>query len=427
MDFVSLKKIYINSEKWFLKNVINIDVLIELLIISVAIACSFLASTYLTQGFRKLIGSDKRKKLKRFNYLSTKNTFIIIVLIIILFVSSSISQFFKFNSYLQETSVTLLTAWLAISFLSVALEKSSWTQAIAFMIWSLVALSVTGLLDPTLTLLKEASFTVGSRKISAFMVIQGFFIFIILYWFVNFLSKFIEKKLTKTRHFTPAQKILIAKAVKLILITLAVIVGLDFVGLNLTALAFLGGAIAFGVGFGLQKIFSNLISGFILLLDRSIKPGDVISVAGTYGTVQNLDARYVAVVTRDGRKHLIPNETLISEQVENWSFRDNKVRIRIDIGVSYDSDIEKVMEILTSIAQKHPRVLTEPAPFCIIKGFGDYSIDLELRAWIEDPENGLGRPKSEIYLSIWKEFKKEKIEIPFPQSEITLNSSIKKT
>lgn len=420
MDFRFLTNFYKTSERWVVKNVFNLEVLIEILILMSAILASYFLSKFLTDLFRKKIERDKREKLKRFNQLSTKSTFFIIVLILILLLTSGISFFLKINSYLQETSMTLLIAWLAISFISVTLEKTAWTKVIAVMIWLVVALSITGLLDPTLSFLKETKFTFGSRKITAYMLIQGFFVFIILYWAVNYLSKLVETRLLKVRHFTPAQKILISKTLKLFLITVAVIVGLDFIGLNLTTLAFLGGAIAFGVGFGLQKIFSNLICGFILLVDRSIKPGDVISVAGTYGTVQNLDARYVAVVTRDGRKHLIPNETLISEQVENWSFRDHKVRIRIGIGVGYDSDIEKVIEIVENIAKQHPRVLPSPAPVCLLKGFGDYSIDLELRIWIEDPENGFGRPKSEIYLAIWKEFKKHDIEIPFPKSEVTL-------
>jgi small-conductance mechanosensitive channel len=175
------------------------------------------------------------------------------------------------------------------------------------------------------------------------------------------------------------------------------------------------GALGLGIGFGLQKVFANLVSGFIILADKSIKPGDVIQVGDTYGWIKFLGSRYVSVVTRDGTEHLIPNENLVTGQVINWSYSNNLVRLRVPIGISYESDLQKAMQLMLEASATTKRVLQEPKPSCLLVGFGDSAVNFELRVWIGDPENGLGTIKSDLLLGVWQRFREQGIVFPYPQ------------
>ena len=210
-------------------------------------------------------------------------------------------------------------------------------------------------------------------------------------------------------------QVLLSKAVTITLATLVVLVVISSFGIDLTTFAVVGGAVGVGIGFGLQKVVSNLVSGFVLLLDRSIKPGDVIAIDGTYGQIGEMGARYVSIVTRDGAEYLVPNEDLITSRVVNWSFSSTFLRVKIGVGVSYGSDIHKVMEFMVAAARDHDRVLDDPQPVCQLMNFGDSSIDMELRIWIRDPENGIANVSSAVRVAIWDAFKANGIEIPFPQ------------
>tara|TARA_R110002094_G_scaffold16436_4_gene27975 strand:- start:2187 stop:2795 length:609 start_codon:yes stop_codon:yes gene_type:complete len=194
-------------------------------------------------------------------------------------------------------------------------------------------------------------------------------------------------------------------------------------GIDLTALAVFGGAIGVGLGFGLQKVVSNFISGVILLLDKSIKPGDVIEISDTYGRINKLAARYTSVISRDGREHLVPNEDIITQTVINWTFSDQKVRRHLPVNVSYNCDIEVAMQLMMDAATESPRVIKNPEPRVLIKGFGDNGIDLELRMWIRDSENGVSNIASEVYLAIWHKFNAEGVEFPYPQRDIHIVSN----
>jgi small-conductance mechanosensitive channel len=190
----------------------------------------------------------------------------------------------------------------------------------------------------------------------------------------------------------------------------------------LTALAVFTGAVGVGIGLGLQKVVSNLISGVILLLDRSIKPGDVIEINGTYGWITSLNARYVSLATRDGKELLIPNEDLITERVTNWSYSNNLIRQSLHIGVSYDSDVPGAMCLAVEAAGTVSRILELPRPTCLLKEFGDSAVNLELRFWIQDPANGTANVRSEVMLRIWDLFREHGIEFPFPQRDLTLRN-----
>ncbi len=263
------------------------------------------------------------------------------------------------------------------------------------------------------------SFYWHGSHISFLTLGKAIFWLAILFWATLLLSSIFEKSINKISGLTPAVKILINKIIKIALLIFSVLIGLNLVGLDLTIFTVFSGAFGLGVGFGLQKIISNFISGIILLSDKSIKPGDVIGIGNTYGWVNALGARYVSVITRDGKEHLIPNELMITEKVENWSFTDNDVRLRIPMRISYEADLHKALSLILEVAYHIPRILNHPEPKCLVKAWGDYAIDLELRVWIDDPANGMGSVQSEVLLKVLDKFKEHGIKIPYPRYDIT--------
>ena len=327
-------------------------------------------------------------------------------------------------SHLIEVVVSLLTAWVIIRLASTMIRNATWSRAIAIAAWTIAALNITGLLDPTTNVLDTMALHFGEVRISILGVIKAIIALSVLLWLAGALSRLMERRLSAMPGVTPSAGVLFGKLFRVVLFTIAVVVALESVGIDLTAFAVFSGAVGLGIGFGLQKVFSNLISGVILLLDRSVKPGDVIAIGETYGWINSLSARYVSVITRDGIEHLIPNEELISQRVENWSFSNRLVRLRIAIGISYEADVHKAVELTVEAASEVDRILPEPAPVCHLVGFGDNSIDMELRVWINDPRNGLTNVKSSVLLGIWEKFGDNGIAFPFPQRDLHIKSSV---
>lgn len=321
-------------------------------------------------------------------------------------------------SHIISAICSLLVAWIVINVVTSLAENKIWARLVAFCAWTVAALNILGLLTPTLVFLEDLSFSLGETRVSMLGVAKALVAGIIIFWITFGLSRFLEARIHKSKALTPSVQVLTAKLVRVGLISAAVLIILSNSGINITAFAVFSGALGVGIGFGLQKIVSNLISGIILLLDRSIKPGDVIEVGQTYGRVNAMGARYASVITRDAMEFLIPNEDLITQQVINWSYSSKNVRLRAPIGVSYDTDIPKALKLIEATAQEVPRVLSNPAPRCLMRGFGDSSIDLELRFWIADPEEGCRNVTSEVLVSVWRLFKKEGINVPFPQRDI---------
>jgi small-conductance mechanosensitive channel len=297
-------------------------------------------------------------------------------------------------------------------------------RLVAFGAWAIAALSILGLLEPTSNILDRLALDLGDVHISLLTILKGLVALVALLWLANVLSHFLERRYSSLDALTPSIKVLASKVTKILLITIAILAALSIVGIDLTAFAVFSGAVGVGVGFGLQKVVSNLISGVILLLDRSIKPGDVVGVDDTYGWIKDLNARYVSVVTRDGIEHLIPNEDLITQKVANWSYSNLQVRLKIPVGISYNSDVRKAIDLCLEAAAAVERVIAEPRTVCLVKGFGDSSVDQEIRIWIHDPQNGISNVKSEVLLGVWDRFREHGIEIPFPQRDIHLRSSV---
>ncbi|NQV82215.1 MAG: mechanosensitive ion channel [Rhodospirillales bacterium] len=326
--------------------------------------------------------------------------------------------------HLIRIVVSLLTAWIIIRLGSTLIRNPVWSRSIAIAAWTIAALNITGLLDPTAAVLDSMALHFGEVRISILGVIKAILALSVLLWLAGYFSRLLERRLNAMPGVTPAAGVLFGKLFRVLLYTFAIVVAMDSVGIDLTALALFSGGIGLGIGFGLQKVFSNLISGVILVMDRSVKPGDVIAIGETYGWINSLSARYVSVITRDGIEHLIPNEELISQRVENWSFSNRLVRLRLEIGVAYESDVKKAIAVSIEAAAQVDRVLAEPAPACLLTGFGDNAINLELRVWINDPRNGLANVKSAIFLGVCEKFAEHGIAFPYPQRDLHIKSAV---
>jgi small-conductance mechanosensitive channel len=232
----------------------------------------------------------------------------------------------------------------------------------------------------------------------------------------------VEQRVARSSDLTPSFRVLIGKLAKIALVIAAGAVALTAVGVDLTALTVFSGAVGVGIGFGLQKVVSNFVSGVIILLDKSIKPGDTISLGETFGWIRDLRARFVSVVTRDGREYLIPNEDFITQQVINWSFSDELVRLDVEFGVSYDANPHQVSEIAINAAMSVGRVEASRRPVCWMTAFGESSLDFVLRFWIHDPQQGLTNVRGKVLLALWDALTEAGIEIPFPQRDLHLKS-----
>jgi small-conductance mechanosensitive channel len=323
---------------------------------------------------------------------------------------------------LMHITASLLSAWVIIRIATTFIRSDLLGRAVATVAWLVAALNIIGWLDQTILLLNYVGMDFGSVRVSLFTVLKGMLALGVLLWVSNVLATLFENRIRSIPDLTPSVQELFAKLFKLTAIFIAVMVAISAVGIDLTAFAVVGGAVGVGVGLGLQKIVANLISGIILLMDKSIKPGDIIAVGDYYGRVDSLGARYVSVTTRDGIEHLIPNEELIVTRVENWSHSNNLYRMRLPVGVHYKSDVKLAMDLCREAATETTRVLTTPAPNCLMRGFGDNSVDLEIRFWIDDPMNGRANVKSDMLVLIWDKFAAHDIEIPYPQRDIHLRS-----
>ena len=242
-------------------------------------------------------------------------------------------------------------------------------------------------------------------------------------WVAISVGKFADSRLQAAESLTPSLRVLIGKILRIALIATAVLVGLSGLGIDLTIFTVFSGAIGVGLGFGLQKVVSNFISGIIILMDRSIKPGDTITLGDTFGWVRELRARFVSVVTRDGREYLIPNEDFITHEVINWSFSDELVRLDVNFGVSYDSDPHQVSALAIEAAAKCARVYPRKKPVCWVTAFGDSSINFVLRFWIVDPHEGLANVRGMVLLALWDTFKEHGVKIPYPHRQVILQQA----
>lgn len=296
----------------------------------------------------------------------------------------------------------------------------AWENVFSLFVWGILALHLLGWLPDVIKAMDEFAFTFGKTRFSVLSLIELSISILVFIVIATWLTRFIESRTKRSQYLNPSMRVVLTKTSKFVIYGLAILFALKAVGIDFTAFAVFSGAVGVGIGFGLQKIFSNFISGFILIFDRSIKPGDVITIGERFGWVQELNARYVVVQDRDGVEALIPNENLITSEVTNWSYSNRSVRQRLPVSISYHDDPELAMQLMLEPALEHPRVLKSPEPATRLLRFGDNGIELELRIWIEDPENGIANVRSDINLAFWRSFKEQGITIPFPQRDVRI-------
>jgi small-conductance mechanosensitive channel len=331
------------------------------------------------------------------------------------------------SDYVVFTALLLALAWLVLGVLSRFIRSRPLGKLLAVGVWTYVALVILGLADDAALLLDAAAFSIGSFRVSPLLVFKMIVFLGLLLWVAIGLGNFVDRRLQAAEDLTPSLRVLLGKVLKIVLIITATLVGLSGLGIDLTVFAVFSGAIGVGLGFGLQKVVSNFISGIIILMDRSIKPGDTISLGETFGWIRELRARFVSVVTRDGREYLIPNEDFITHEVINWSFSDELVRLDVEFGVSYDSDPHQVTALAIEAATQCQRVFAGKQPVCWLTGFGDSSLDFILRFWIDDPREGLTNIRGVVLLALWDTFKAHGIRIPYPHRAVIMKTPVEIT
>jgi potassium-dependent mechanosensitive channel len=304
-----------------------------------------------------------------------------------------------------------------------ALNIGFWTTiAASSALFVILFSSAVGGITSVSNLLDRASFNLGTHRFSLLVLVSGVLVTIFLIALVRLGNNAVRLLLARNKNLDGGQRLLGEKLAMVTLVLAAFFIGVDVLGIDLTALTVFSGAFGLAIGFGLQKTFGNLIAGIILLWDRSIKPGDVIAVGESFGSVNKIGIRAVSVITRDGKEHLIPNENLMTNEVENWSYSSRDVRVKIPVGVAYSSDILQVEELMLRAAKESPRVINRPAPTVWLKAYGESSVDFEIQVWIKDPEDGVDNVRSDVLKRLWWLFKEAGIVIPFPQRNITVQN-----
>jgi len=300
-------------------------------------------------------------------------------------------------------------AWLA-----------NFERGFALTVWSVAALHLTGLLPELIELLEAISFTIGKQKLDLWQILQGIGMLFTTLILALWLGGLLEARLMAAAGLDANLKAVFSRLLRALLIVLAVLIGLPLVGIDLTTLSVFGGALGVGLGFGLQKIAANYVSGFILLLDRSIRIGDLISVGNERGQVSQITTRYTVLKGLTGLEAIVPNEVLVGSVVLNETYTDSQVRLALPVQVAYGTDLEQALALLVEAGKGQERVLTDPPPKAFVVRFADSGIDLELGVWVADPQNGSLAVRSAINLAIWRSFRQHGIQIPFPQREVRL-------
>jgi len=409
-----------------LQSLLTTDSLWQLGILFSALLIAWAINSRWKKFLNTQLGNEEQRGFNRFLLRGSGYIIFPVVTLVIVYLGSSILHLYEMSTSILSIIIPLLLSLAAIRISVYSLRRSfnktknlrAWEGFISTSIWLLVALHFLGWLPDLLTTLDNSAIKFGSNRISVLSVAQFIIIVAVYIVVARWLVALIEQRSKQSSSISSSMQVGLTKFAKVFLYSIAIIVALNSVGIDLTTLTVFGGAIGVGLGFGLQRIASNFISGFILLFDRSIKPGDVISIGDRFGWVVALHARYIVVKDRDGVETLIPNENIITSEVTNWSYSDKHVRIKVPVQVSYEDDVDLAMNIMLGSCSVSPRVLTSPEPQVRLVAFEDSGIKLELRLWLDDPEQGVGSVKSDINLAIWRAFKEHNITIPYPQRDV---------
>jgi small-conductance mechanosensitive channel len=430
IDLIALQSLQMQAEHWLLTKVLVWSTLVQIILA----AAGFTAAYFLSKPLKRwLHGFVIRRKMTEKVLRMLGNTAIALALpfvaLVLLSTLAAVSAALDLPRLVLTTGINLLAVWIVIRLSSVLIQHEAWARVIALVAFAVATLNILDLLQPAIAFLDGIGIRMGNVYISVLGGLKGAIELSVLLWLAFTASRLLEQRIRRAEALTPSLQVLTSKTVKICLVTGAFLIALTSVGIDLTGFALFTGAVGIGIGFGLQKPISNLISGFILLLDRSIKPGDVIElgdptggVSQRFGWVTSLNARYVSLTTRDGTEWLIPNEDLITQRVINWTYHHAQLRLLTPFGVSFECDVRKALELAVEAAQEHPRVLKDPPPVCRLMGFGDSSANLELRIWIDDPKNGIINVRSDVLLNMWEKYREHGIRTPLGHRDIFIKS-----
>ena len=327
------------------------------------------------------------------------------------------------RSYLLVVAANLAAAWLLIRLATSLIRNETAVKLVSFTAWSIAALSILGLLDQTTTALDSLAITFGGHRFSLLLAIKVTALLAFALWLANIAGNFVDARISNLTDLTPSVRALSSKLVRILFICLAVVIVLAAAGVDLSALAIFSGAVGVGIGFGLQKIVGNLVSGVILLADKSVKPGDIVTIGDDHGRVRAMNTRYISVTGNDGREVLIPNEKLVTERVVNWTYHDTNTRVDVKFSTSYEANPRRVCELAAEIAKATPRVTKVQPPACSIVEFGDQSMRFSLSFWISDPEKGIGNVRSQVMLALWDAFRIEGAVSNYPIRDIRIDDA----
>lgn len=428
IDVIALANLRMRAEHWVLSQVLVWSTLWQIGIVAAAFGAAFLVTHLLRPWMRgRASAAQAAHPVTRGLAFAGLSVIQPLLALCLLLIAIGVSSTFGWPSLLLSTSANLLVAWIVIRLLSRLIRNEFWSRLVAFLVFAIATLNIVGLLDATIVGLDQIGFRMGAIHLSLLDVLSGAVKLAVLLWIALVVSRMLDVRVQSMQGLTPSLRVLTGKLLRFGLVTLALVIALSSAGIDLTAFALFSGALGVGVGFGMQKSISNLISGLLLLFDRSIKPGDVLELSDPanrdvqlFGWVTALNARYVSLTTRDGTEWLVPNEELISQRIVNWSYSHNRMRLLTPIGISFDSDVRLAMKLAEDVAARTPRVLQEPAPVCRLMGFSDSTVNLEMRFWVDDPTNGIINVRSDVLLAVWEIFREHGIRTPFGHRDLHL-------
>ena len=323
------------------------------------------------------------------------------------------------RSYLLAVAANLAFAWLIISLVTSVIRNAFIVRLVSLSAWLVAALSILGQLQPAIEVLDSVSIVLGDLRLTPLLLIKLGALLMLALWLTSIASNFVEGRINRSADLTPSIQVLLVKMIRMGLMVVAVAIALSAVGINLSALAVFSGAVGVGIGIGLQKIVANFISGIILLADKSVKPGDLVTIGDSSGRISAMKTRYISVAAGDGREFLIPNEDLVTQKVVNWTYTDKNTLVKVLFSTNYDADPRLVCKLAIEIASAAPRAIKSKPPNCILTEFAEAGMKFSLTFWIADPD-GMDNVKSEVMLSLWDAFKREGIKVPYPVREIRI-------
>ncbi|WP_458759466.1 mechanosensitive ion channel family protein [Afipia sp. TerB] len=322
------------------------------------------------------------------------------------------------RSYLLSIAFSLATAWLIIRLVTSLIRNDFVVRVVSVAAWTIAALSIIGQLAPAIAALDSVAINVGSLRLTPLLIIKVTVFLALALWLAGIVGDFLEPRIARTRDLTPSVQVLLIKLMRVSLIVVAVAIVMASVGIDLSAFAFFSGAVGVGIGFGLQKIISNFISGIILLADKSVKPGDLVTIGDNFGRISTMNTRYISVAAGDGREILIPNEDLITQKVINWTYADKNTLVKVLFSTNYDADPAVVCRLAMDIAARTPRVSDLKPPNCLLTEFAEAGMKFSLSFWIDDLYAGTDNVRSDVMLALWQAFKENNIRVPYPVREL---------